>query len=105
MHILHAYQKNIDTIKYIAISIVHGNLLPESKRESLNSEDEAITFSPPTDLILLSAAGLYTLRNSAERLNVVPSENSTSTYKRHKLHKTILPGVSLNSISRSTKII
>lgn len=42
------------------------------------------TFSPPTDLILPSAAGLQILRNSADNLNVLPLVNSTSTWNRKK---------------------
>lgn len=44
-----------------------------------------ITFSPPTDRILLSAAGLYTLRNSADRWNELPSANSISTWDELEL--------------------
>lgn len=43
---------------------------------------KVFTFSPPIDLTFPSAAGLCTLRNSDEKLNLLPSAYSTSTFKR-----------------------
>lgn len=42
------------------------------------------TFSPPIDLTFPSAAGLWILRNSDEKLNLVPSVYSTSTFKQRQ---------------------